>query len=250
MILMYETMSPAAKGGGEWSGGPPPYGLGIAEREFLRLKEQWLYRSMTNASVVASHRVVAYLASQHLNWATMDWWVSDRVLAQLAGWSEKTVQRAMEALEDDRLISAWRLRGGRQVLRCAPIYSTDDDSDVHAKGHGRLREMDTSVHQSSLSTQLQSSLRSAGGKRSGRKHHSSVPSFIPAHRGSLEIQVANALGGYEALWRLALIDDAIVTRLCEAQFKGIFDKRLINAARLAAKQVRASSPPSVRRGRG
>jgi hypothetical protein len=225
-------------GVGEWSSGPPPYHLGVPEREFLRLKERWLFRLMTNGRVLASHRVVAYLASQHFNWATMDCWVSQRVLAQFAGSSDKTVQRAMEALEDDRLISAWRLRGSRQVLRCAAVYSTDEDVDVREKGHGCPQEMDTDVHQSSLSIQFQSSLRSAGGKRSANQPLGSFPSFIPAHRGNLEVQVADAIGGYDALCRLALIDDAIVTRLCEAQFKGTFDKRLINAARLAASQVR------------
>jgi hypothetical protein len=227
---------------GSWSPCPPPYLLAISERDFIRLREEWLKRVMMIGGLVPSHRVLAYFLAEALNWATMDCWPSHQTLANLAGTSLKTVQRTMAQMEDKNLIAVYRRRGSRQPLRYAPVYLVGQTSntDVRRVGQRRTPGLDTSVHESCLVIPFESTLKVGLPKEeskgvSGQTHLS----FNLAERGRLEPQVASLVGGIDVVFRLAAIHDDIVTRMCEAHLTGHLGDRQIKAAKLAAKQSQA-----------
>jgi hypothetical protein len=93
----------------------------------------------------------------------------------------------------------------------------------------------TQDHVSFLETQPESSL---GGRRAISSNDLREPSFDRAERINLELDVARLLGGRDQLSRLALIDDEIVTRLCEAFATKQLSARQVRAASLAANQLR------------
>lgn len=223
---------------GAWSSVAPPYLHGISDRDFARLKEEWLYVAMRATALVHSHRVVAYFVADHLNWATMDCWVSHETLARLVGGSEKTIQRAIARFEELKLISVWRLRGSRMPLRYAPVYQKSPEKmkrrDVRKDGQSCPPKVDTRVHQSFLSILPESSLSA---RQEGARGTGGLP-FNRHERGRFEQHVSAVLGDDEALHRLAQIDDSIVTRLCTAYALDEFGDRQIKATRLAAKQWR------------
>jgi hypothetical protein len=228
---------------GGWSLEPPPYRVAIVERDFVRLKEQWLYRTMRTSALAPSYRVVAYFLTDLLNWATMDCWMSHRFMAQLLSASDKTVQRALFAMEDIGAVSIWRLKGSSRPLRYAPVYlqAKTRDTTVGQSGHECSEQLDNAVHESFLSTQSISALSAAEAVKLSPAQNMHVQphlSFKLAQRGKLEVEVARLIGGYDLLSRLAAVNEEIVNRLCEAQHRGIFEDRLIKATSLAAKQSR------------
>jgi hypothetical protein len=227
---------------GSWSPCPPPYLLGISDRDFVRLKEEWLKRVMMIGALVPSYRVIAYFMADSLNWATMDGWRSHQTLADLVGTSPKTVQRTTMLTEEKSLMAVYRRDGRRQPLRYAPMYlvASTLDSVVERSEHRCPAGMDTDVHQSFLGIQLESSEEEGLPK----EHYEgvSVPkplSFNLAERGRVETELATILGGFDVLLRLAAIHDDIITRLCEAHVTGHLGHRQIKAGKLAAKQTHA-----------
>jgi len=224
---------------GSWSPRPPPYLLGISERDFVRLKEEWLYRMMMIGALVPSYRVIAYFMADSLNWATMDGWRSHKTLADLAGTSPKTVQRTTMLTEERKLTAVYRRDGRRQPLRYAPMYLVDSTLDNAVDGSGRRcpAEMDTGVHQSFLGTQFESFEEGLPMEDYEEVSFPKPLSFNLAERGRVETELATILGGFDVLLRLAAIHDDIITRLCEAHVTGHLGHRQIKAAKLAAKQT-------------
>jgi hypothetical protein len=228
---------------GSWTGESPPYLHAVSEPEFVRLKCEWLHRTMKMGSLVASCRIVAYFLADCLNWATMDSWMGHETLAGLVGVSEKTVQRSIFAMEGQVHLSVWRSLGSRHPLRYSPKYLETADTGVAKAGQGRPGEMDMGVHQSFLSNLPQSSLAGLPTVERptpapGQKFVSQGLSFKRAERGRHELQVAPLVGGIDVLYRLAAIHDDIVTRICEAHCRGELGARQIRAVKLAAKQCR------------
>jgi hypothetical protein len=222
---------------GGWSLKPPPYLLGLAEEDFARLKARWLQKVMQTTELVPSHRVAAYFVYDHLNWCTMDCWPAMKRLAALVGGVEKTIQRAIAALELAQLLAVWRFHGSRFPMRYAPIYLFERAllvKPVPLNGHGGPRQLDTDVHQSSLVTPLTSLLPA----QQDGSTESAPATFNLRQRGTIERDVARLVGGYDNLCRLSAIDDQIVTRLCEAHLMGVLGKRQIEATKLAASQCR------------
>jgi hypothetical protein len=224
---------------GSWSPLPPPYLIAISERDFVRLKEEWLKRMMMIGALVPSHRVLAYFVADSLNWATMDCWPSHQTMADWAGTSTKTVQRTTSLMEDKTLMAVYRRNRSSHPLRYAPVYLVETTSDTEVARTGRRRPpgLDTGVHGSSLVTPFESSVEAGLPKEESK----GVPvqkclSFNLAERGRLEFEIAPLLGGIDILLRLAAIHDDIVTRICEAYLTGNLGERQIKAAKLAAKQ--------------
>jgi hypothetical protein len=220
---------------GDWSIGPPPYLRGVDEASFNRMKAEWLGRIMRKP-LIPSCRVVAYFIADQLNWATMDCWASHGFTAQQAKVGEKTIQRSIGSMEHGLLLSVFRARGTRNPLRYAPLYgvASKEDAGVQATGHPRPLSLVVQDHVSFLETRPESSL----GSLSGISNDLHQPSFDRAERINLEFEVARLLGGRDQLSSLALIDDEIVTRLCEAFATKQFTVRQVRAASLAANQLR------------
>jgi len=233
-----------ASASGCWSNDPPPYLDAICEEDFVRLKEQWLYRTMCIGSLLPSYRVIAYFVVDHLNWSTMDSWSGQERLAGLVGTSTKTIQRSLDAMEKVRLLTVWRRTGSRHPLRTAPNYLPElRDATVPNSGLPGPQGSDTGVHQSFLGILPEPALVGCRGSelpRTGKRRSARMAlAFNPAQRGRIECQVAHLLGGFDVLSRLAAIDDQIVTRLCQAHCTGNLHERQIKAAKLAAQQSRA-----------
>jgi hypothetical protein len=227
---------------GSWSPGAPPYLLGIAEKEFVRLKEEWLKRMMMIGALAPSRRVLAYFLADSLNWATMDSWLSHQTMGDLAGTSTKTVQRTVWLLEDKTLLAVYRRSGSSHPLRYAPVYlvKSATDNEVRESGQSAQPALDTGVHESFLQTRLKSEQDGLPKKESKRGSFKSSLSFNLAERGRIERDVAPLLGGIDVLCRLAAIHDDVITRICEAYVRGDLGERQIKAAKLAAKQTQAA----------
>jgi hypothetical protein len=224
---------------GSWSPRPPPYLTAISERDFVRLKEEWLKHVMMIGALVPSYRVIAYFMTDSLNWATMDCWRSHQTLADLAGTSPKTVQRTTMLTEEKNLITVYRRVGRSQPLRYAPMYLVGSslDSAVDASGRQCPAGMDTGVHQSFLGIQFESSEEGLPKEDYEGVFFPKRLSFNLAERGRIETELATIMGGFDVLLRLAAIHDDIVTRLCEAHVTGQLGYRQIKAAKLAANQT-------------
>ena len=229
---------------GSWSPQPPPYLRAIGDREFAASKEQWLKRTMMIGGMVPSYRIVAYFMVDALNWATMDCWPNHNTLADLAGTSAKTVQRAISVMEERNMLSVYRRAGSSHPLRYAPLYLVKKatDTDVPVGGQECPPKSDSGVHQSLLrilpqSCEVGSRLKKESKKDSGDEELT----FNRWERGRLETQVAHLLGGFDILLRLAAIHDDIVTRICQAYHDNQLGPRQIKAARLAAIQTQAGS---------
>jgi hypothetical protein len=232
---MNALLAPERSDLGEWSLGSPPYLRGVDEPSFNRMKAEWLNRMMRKP-LIASHRVVAYFIADQLNWATMDCWASHGFTSSQDKLGEKTIQRALSSLEHGLVLSIFRARGSRNPLRYAPRYWTpEQDTAVSSAGHSRPATPDMRDHVSFLETHSKSFL---GPERGNCSNNLRQPSFDRAERINLEFEVARLLGGRDQLSRLALIDDEIVTRLCEAFATKQLKARQVKAASLAANQLR------------
>src|SRR5438045_6856345 len=101
---------------GRWSPQQPPYPRAISDRDFTRLKEEWLKRIMMIGGLVPSYRLIAYFMADSLNWATMDCWLSHQTLAGLVGTSSKTMQRTTTVMEAKHLLAIYRRDGSSHPL--------------------------------------------------------------------------------------------------------------------------------------
>jgi hypothetical protein len=70
-----------------------------------------------------------------------------------------------------------------------------------------------------------------------------APSFKPAQRGAIKLELAELLGadGFDVLSALTAIDDVVVDSLCRANAETQVGDRELAAARLVAKQARVRS---------
>ena len=205
------------------------------------MKAEWRHKIM-GLDVQPSYRVIAFFLADHLNWATMDCWVSHSLLAKQARLGEKTVQRAIVTFERALVLSVYRKSASRYPMRYAPRYlpRTRVDAGVRKSGQEGPVQVDRAVHQSFLQSSRESALFSAPNVscHSIVSDLASKLSYDRAERINLEPQIAELLGGRDKLDHLAEINDEIVTRLCEAHCRNLFLKRQIRAAQLAAGQTR------------
>ena len=232
------AMDPALvpKAIGEWSLGPPPYLEGIDERTFKHMAAEWLGRIMRKG-LLPSHRLVSYFLADQLNWATMDCWPSQRFIAGQSKLGEKTIQRAINVLENALGLSVFRARGSRKGLRYAPVYSRGSYQDTAGAKSGRPCPSgpDIQDHESFLEIPPKSSLV----RHDKILSKQSAPlSFDRAERINLEFQIGALLGGRDKLLLLGLIDDEIITRLCEASTRHELTDRQIKTICLAINQFR------------
>lgn len=222
---------------GEWSLGPPPYLEGIEERTFKHMAAEWLGRMMRK-HLVPSHRVVSYFLADQLNWATMDCWPSHAFMAQQSQQDDKTIQRAIAALEKEALgLSVFRSRRSRRALRYAPVYARGHSQDTSGVRTGRPCPSGSDIqdHESFLENPPKSSLLRQHGNL---VHQLPRLSFDRAERINLEFQLGELFGGREKLLLLGLIDDEVITRLCEASARHELTDRQIKTIRLAVNQFR------------
>jgi hypothetical protein len=231
----------SVRASGNWSRRPLPYLTCIPESDFVRAKEEWLKRVMMIGSLLASDKVTAYFLTDALNWATMDAWPSYETLGGLMGACAKTPDRSVHKLEAHNLLAVYRRAGSKSSLRYAPVYLDESQRlpAVPTRGHACPPPTDTGVQESFLSTPLESSLQEGlPRKRIGDERFKPTLSFDLRERGRIELKLAQLLGDYDVLMRLAAIHDDIVTRLCEAYCTNNLGPRQIKAALLAAKQSR------------
>ena len=206
------------------------------------MKQEWLNYIMRMQALFPSYRLVAYFLVEHLNWATMDCWPSHKVLSDHVGMCEKTIQRAISAMEQIGVLSAWRLQGSRHPFRYAPVYfrGKKQDTRVLSLGQRCPETMDARVHKSFLQNLPKSPLVNVPATEQRLlalyEPTSHRLSFKRSERGKLEPQIAQRLEGFDVLSRLAAINDEIITRLCEAHCRNELSERQIRAAQLAAKQ--------------
>jgi hypothetical protein len=218
--------------------------VGIAERDFVRLKEEWLKHVMMIGGLTSSYRVNAYFVADALNWATMDCWMSHETLAAWAGCSPKTVQRSFALMEEHSVLAVYRRRGSAHPLRYAPVYLEQAaPSLVRHSGQSWPEQLDNGVHESFLSILPESSEEDGLPKGAlERVSLQSQVSFKLGERGGLESELARVLGSFDVLLRLASIHDHIITRLAEALVKDQLGDRQIRAAKLAARQSQPGGP--------
>lgn len=202
-----------------------------------RMKARWLRRVIYGSAASSSQKCFAYAVFDHLNCVTLDCWPSQERLAKLLGFvSVKTVQRAAQGLEDLHLLTI--SGGGRKGYRYAPIFLPEDE-DNPVPSSGRIRPVlpDKSVSESFLRIRPNRPASTAAKEEQLRDLGFD---YQPRQRGAIELQIAERLGanGMEILGKLSALDDWIVERLCRAHAAGQLGEREINAARLAADQVR------------
>ena len=200
-----------------------------------RAKARWLKRMMNSPNLTSTQKTLAYAICDHLNCVTLDCWPSQNTLARALGCSSsKTVQRASNALQAFGVIVVTRQKGGS--IRYAPVFVVEDwDIPGRVSGQTSARKPDSNVPQSNLSITLRPS--STGADRASEVGQAA---FKLAERGQWETAVANRLGqdGWDILMRLNELDVRVVDRLCASQAEGTLGERELNAARLAAKQMR------------
>jgi hypothetical protein len=221
---------------GEWSLGPPPYLEGIDERIFKHMVAEWLGRMMRK-QLVPSHRIVSYFLADQLNWATMDCWPSHSFIAQQSKQNDKTVQRAIAALEKALALSVFRSRRSRRALRYAPVYARGRSQDPSGIRTGRPCPSGSDIqdHESFLANPRKSSLPR---HHVNLVHQAPALSFDRAERINIEFQLGEFFGGRDRVLLLGLIDDEVITRLCEASARHELNDRQIKTIRLAVNQFR------------
>ena len=215
----------------------PPDGPTL-DQLVARMKARWLRRVMYESTANSSQKCLAYAVFDHLNCVTLDCWPSQERLAKLLGFvSVKTVQRAARGLQNQALVTI--NGGGRDGYRYAPVFQpADEDNSVQSSGRSRPVSTDKFVSESFLRIQSTGPASTAadGGQGTG-----AGIGYQQSQRGAVELQIADRLGpgGIEILGKLSGLDDLIVERLCRAHVAGRLGERELNAARLAAEQVRS-----------
>jgi hypothetical protein len=211
-----------------------------------RAKARWLKRVMYGSETTPAQRCLAYAIADYLNCVTLDCWPSHATLARLLGYkSARTVRRAAFGLQAAKQITIKPVGKKNSGYRYAPVFRPGDlDKVVLGTGHPCPAGADTDVHQSFLGILPRSSSTeeaSEGSKEQAR----GAPSFKRAQRGAIELKLAELLGadGFDVLSDLALIDDAVVDRLCRAFAAGQVGGRELAVARLAAQQARVTREP-------
>jgi hypothetical protein len=207
-------------------------------KQVARAKARWLHRVMTS-DARSNAKVFAYFIFQHLNCVTLDAWPNQGTLRGHMHCSARTVARAADDLETTRLIVIDRPRRWGAVPRYVPAFAPEDwDKIVQPRGQICPTAMDRVVHRSSLENYLDES--SPTGIRWKAIGESRQSWFKPAETGRWERELADALGpeGFEILDRLNTVDETIVPRLCRALCDGELGEREVEAARLAAAQLR------------
>ena len=211
-----------------------------------RAKARWLKRVMMNPSATSTQKCLAHAIADRLNCVTLDCWAAQPTLARDIGVkSVKTVVRAGRGLQEVNLIRLKRTGDG-PGLRYAPVFMSGDMDRPVARNGQRCptapdtdgRESFLGIHTESFSTGQASATTDAAPPKQA---------FNPKQRGAIEIELAELLGtnGLELLARLAIIDEAILERLCKARAEGSLSERDLAAARLAAEQTSPSA--SLRR---
>jgi hypothetical protein len=205
-----------------------------------RLKARWFDRVKRHPDVNATSKCIAHSIANALNCVTLDCWTSQEFLASsIGGCSTKTVQRAIDELQEFEVITVRRFRKIKIPNRCAPVFLPEDmDKPVSIIGQSCPPATDTDVHQSYLSIHSKSS--STASPLIGPRFTLCATSYNRKERGAIEVDVMKRLGndGTNILSQLADIDDRIVDRLCQAQFSGALTEQDLEAAKLAAKQSR------------
>lgn len=204
-----------------------------------RAKARWLRRVMYETSASSTQKCLAYSIADHLNCVTLDCWPSQLRLAKLLDLkSAKTVQRAAQGLEQIGMLTL--KGGGRTGYRYGPVFIPgDEDKIVRTSRRSRPAEPDKNVRESFLVIHPNKSFSTEVAAEEGNQSRHR-PSYERAHRGSIEIKIAEMLGsnGIDVLCRLSKVDDAIVERLCRAYSSSLLGERELAAARLAAEQLR------------
>ena len=204
-----------------------------------RGKARWLKRVMRHPSATSTQKCLAHAIANYLNCVTLDCWAAQPTLARDIGdKSIKTVIRAGRGLAKHNLITLKRIKS-QPRLRYAPVFWPEDmDKPVPKNGHRSTEIVDTDDRESFLDIHTKSSSRKEAADRSVRASRPR-PSFNPRERGAIEVKLAEMFGahGFDVLARLALIDDAIIDRLCQAFVEGALSERDLAAARLAAEQA-------------
>jgi Helix-turn-helix domain len=205
-----------------------------------RLKARWFDRVKRHPDLTGTSKCIAHSIANGLNCVTLDCWLSQQSFANsIGGCSTKTVQRALNELEEYEAITVRRFRKIKIPNRCAPNFlPVDMDKLVSKFGQSCPPVADTHVHQSYLSIQSESS--STVSPVIGSKIVLFVGSYNRKERGVIEAAVIKRLGddGLDILSQLSLLDDRIIDRLCRAQLNGALTTRDLEAARLAAKQAK------------
>jgi Helix-turn-helix domain len=201
-----------------------------------RAKARWL-KTVMYSKLKSTQKVFAYVVFDCLNCVTLDAWPAQSTSASWMGCSIKTVQRAADALEAAGYIAVARSRFRNVNNRYAPVFVPGDlDVFVPSDGQPRPQPVDVSDRQSSLSIHIKPT--SAGGRWKPSSTQR-ISKYKRAERGHWEQELSKALGpnGSEIIDRLAMIDDAVVERLCRALCDGQLGSRELEAARLAAYQT-------------
>ena len=198
-----------------------------------RAKARWLKRVMYDSPATVMQKCFAFAVCDHLNCVTLDCWPSFRTVAARFRCNPRTVERAARGLQKLGLLKFTRTATG---YRFAPVLLQGADIPVQQAGHPDPKSTDRSVHESLLDYLFKPDSK---GSAEEAKRPRGANGFRRAHRGSIEIKVAEMLGpdGIEVLSRLAKIDDNIVDLLCNAYVARALTTRELTAARLAAAQV-------------
>jgi hypothetical protein len=116
----------------------------------------------------------------------------------------------------------------------------DEDKIVPVNGQAGAARTDTDVRQSLLLIHINSSVPSKRLSDKSEEIQSSEFRYRRTERGAIELKIAAMLGdeGIEILARLGAIDDSIIERLCRAYAAKALGPRELDAAQLAARQVR------------
>jgi Helix-turn-helix domain len=204
-----------------------------------RLKARWFDRVKRHPDVIGTSKCIAHSIANALNCVTLDCWMSQQSFASsIGGCSTKTVQRAIDELEEYETITVRRFRKIKIPNRCAPIFlAVDMDKHISKSGQSCPPATDTYVHQSYLSIQSKSS--STASPVIGPGIMLFAMPYNRKERGAIEADVMKRLGddGLNILSQLSDLDDRIVDRLCQAQFNGVLTVHDLEAAKLAAKQA-------------
>jgi hypothetical protein len=201
-------------------------------------KMRWLSRCMYSDRLSSTAKVFAFVVADMLNCVTLDCWPTQETIADRLGQKAiKTAKRAARELERKGFIRITRGKG-RSFNRYAPVFNRVE-LDIIDPPDGQLstKAADRNDPQSLSLIQCLTPSSATADRPNGHI------AFTPRERGSLEIHLANLLGpkGLDILSRLAILDDAHVTRLCRALVQSRLCPDELQAARVAANYVKRTT---------